>query len=484
MYENIDFDNIDLTQNPPQEEPDRQYYYIAKARQYVQEKSRKKGRPLTFCVNTFGCQMNARDSEKLIGILEQIGYVKKETEDADFVIYNTCTVRENANNKVYGRLGYLHSQKKKNPDMMIGLCGCMMQEPEVVEKIRTSYRFVDLVFGTHNIYKFAELIVAAFESKGMIVDIWKDTDKIVEDLPVERKYTFKSGVNIMFGCNNFCSYCIVPYVRGRERSRDSKDIIREIERLVADGVVEVMLLGQNVNSYGKNLEHPMTFAQLLEEVEKIDGLERIRFMTSHPKDLSDELIEVLGKSKKICKHLHLPLQSGSSRILKEMNRHYTKEQYLELVKKIRAAVPDIALTTDIIVGFPGETEEDFLETMEVVKEVQYDSAFTFIYSKRTGTPAATKEDQVSPEVVKDRFDRLLHVVQEIGSQKAGALQRTVQKVLIEEINAQDEHLVTGRLSNNSVVHVPGGADLIGKIVNVSLDECKGFYYLGTLAEGR
>lgn len=484
MYENIDFDNIDLTQNPPQEEPDRQYYYIAKARQYVQEKSRKKGRPLTFCVNTFGCQMNARDSEKLIGILEQIGYVKRETEDADFVIYNTCTVRENANNKVYGRLGYLHSQKKKNPDMMIGLCGCMMQEPEVVEKIRTSYRFVDLVFGTHNIYKFAELIVAAFESKGMIVDIWKDTDKIVEDLPVERKYTFKSGVNIMFGCNNFCSYCIVPYVRGRERSRDPKDIIREIERLVADGVVEVMLLGQNVNSYGKNLEHPMTFAQLLEEVEKIDGLERIRFMTSHPKDLSDELIEVLGKSKKICKHLHLPLQSGSSRILKEMNRHYTKEQYLELVKKIRAAVPDIALTTDIIVGFPGETEEDFLETMEVVKEVQYDSAFTFIYSKRTGTPAATKEDQVSPEVVKDRFDRLLHVVQEIGSQKAGALQGTVQKVLIEEINAQDEHLVTGRLSNNSVVHVPGGADLIGKIVNVSLDECKGFYYLGTLAEGR
>lgn len=484
MYENIDFDNIDLTQNPPQEEPDRQYYYIAKARQYVQEKSQKKGRPLTFCVNTFGCQMNARDSEKLIGILEQIGYVKKETEDADFVIYNTCTVRENANNKVYGRLGYLHSQKKKNPDMMIGLCGCMMQEPEVVEKIRTSYRFVDLVFGTHNIYKFAELIVAAFESKGMIVDIWKDTDKIVEDLPVERKYTFKSGVNIMFGCNNFCSYCIVPYVRGRERSRDPKDIIREIERLVADGVVEVMLLGQNVNSYGKNLEHPMTFAQLLEEVEKIDGLERIRFMTSHPKDLSDELIEVLGKSKKICKHLHLPLQSGSSRILKEMNRHYTKEQYLELVKKIRAAVPDIALTTDIIVGFPGETEEDFLETMEVVKEVQYDSAFTFIYSKRTGTPAATKEDQVSPEVVKDRFDRLLHVVQKIGSQKAGALQGTVQKVLFEEINAQDEHLVTGRLSNNSVVHVPGGADLIGKIVNVSLDECKGFYYLGTLAEGR
>lgn len=478
MYENIDFDNIDLTQNPPQEEPDRQYYYIAKARQYVQEKSRKKGRPLTFCVNTFGCQMNARDSEKLIGILEQIGYVKKETEDADFVIYNTCTVRENANNKVYGRLGYLHSQKKKNPDMMIGLCGCMMQEPEVVEKIRTSYRFVDLVFGTHNIYKFAELIVAAFESKGMIVDIWKDTDKIVEDLPVERKYTFKSGVNIMFGCNNFCSYCIVPYVRGRERSRDPKDIIREIERLVADGVVEVMLLGQNVNSYGKNLEQPMTFAQLLQEIEKVDGIERIRFMTSHPKDLSDDLIEVMKNSKKICKHLHLPLQSGSSRILKLMNRRYDKEHYLELVDKIRAAVPDIALTTDIIVGFPGETEEDFEETMDVVRKVRYDSAFTFIYSKRTGTPAAVMEDQIPEDVIKARFDRLLKEVQTISAEKAGALTGQTLPVLIEEKNEQDASLVTGRLSNNSVVHLPGTEDMIGKIVDVKLLECKGFYYMG------
>ena len=424
--------------------------------------------------------MNARDSEKLVGILEKIGYEKKETEDADFVIYNTCTVRENANNKVYGRLGYLHAQKKKNPHMMIGLCGCMMQEPNVVEKIRTSYRFVDLVFGTHNIYKFAELIVAAFESEGMIVDIWEDTDKIVEDLPVERKYSFKSGVNIMFGCNNFCSYCIVPYVRGRERSREPKDIIREIERLVADGVVEVMLLGQNVNSYGKNLEHPISFAQLLREVEKIEGLERIRFMTSHPKDLSDELIQVLAESKKICRHLHLPLQSGSTRILKEMNRHYTKEQYLELVKKIRTAVPDMAITTDIIVGFPGETEEDFLETMDVVKQVEYDSAFTFIYSKRTGTPAAAKEEQVPAEIVKDRFGRLLQVVQKIGAEKAEALTGTRQKVLVEDVNAQDEQLVTGRLSNNSVVHIRGGKELIGQIVEVTLDECRGFYYMGTL----
>ena len=312
----------------------------------------------------------------------------------------------------------------------------------------------------------------------MTIDIWKDTDKIVEDLPIERKYTFKSGVNIMFGCNNFCSYCIVPYVRGRERSREVKDIVREIEKLAADGVVEVMLLGQNVNSYGKNLEPQISFAQLLQEVEKIEGIERIRFMTSHPKDLSDELIEVMKHSKKICKHLHLPLQSGSSRILKIMNRRYTKEQYLELVDKIREAVPDISLTTDIIVGFPGETEEDFEETMDVVRKVGYDSAFTFIYSKRTGTPAAAMEDQVPEDVIKQRFDRLLKEVQTIAARKAEVYTGTTQKVLVETVNEQDEHLVTGRLSNNSVVHLPGNADMIGKIVDVRLNECKGFYYIG------
>ncbi len=464
--------------NVPQEEPARQYYFMDIAKDYVAQLAAQKGSPMTFHVSTFGCQMNARDSEKLVGILEKIGYVEVDSEEADFVIYNTCTVRENANNKVYGRLGYLNGFKRKNPFMMIGLCGCMMQEPEVVEKIRTSYRFVDLIFGTHNIYKFAELIVNSLEANSMTIDIWKDTDKIVEDLPVERKYSFKSGVNIMFGCNNFCSYCIVPYVRGRERSREPKEIIREIERLVADGVVEVMLLGQNVNSYGKNLENPMTFAELLQEIEKIEGLERIRFMTSHPKDLSDELIEVMKHSKKICKHLHLPLQSGSSRILKEMNRRYDKEHYLELVDKIRAAVPDIALTTDIIVGFPGETEEDFEETMDVVRKVRYDSAFTFIYSKRTGTPAAAKEEQVPEDVVKERFDRLLKEVQTIASEKAGAYTGQTLPVLVEEKNEQDASLVTGRLSNNSVVHFPGTEDLIGKIVDVKLVECRGFYYIG------
>ena len=471
-------DSMDLTQEPPAKEPERQYWFMKKARQLVQEKEKELRRPLRACTVTFGCQMNSRDSEKLAGVLERIGYVETEDENADFVIYNTCTVRENANLRVYGRLGYLHSLKKKNPHMMIALCGCMMQEPQVVEKLKKSYSFVNLIFGTHNIYKFAELVVSALLSDRMVIDIWKDTDKIVEDLPVERKYPFKSGVNIMFGCNNFCSYCIVPYVRGRERSRNPKDIIREIERLVADGVVEVMLLGQNVNSYGKNLEEPMTFAQLLQEVEKIEGLKRIRFMTSHPKDLSDELIEVMKNSRKICRHIHLPLQSGSSRILKLMNRRYDKEKYLDLVRKIREAMPDISLTTDIIVGFPGETEEDFLETMDVVEKVRYDSAFTFIYSKRTGTPAAVMEDQVPEDVVKDRFDRLLRKVQEIGREMSSRDTGTIQEVLVEEQNSQDPHLVTGRLSNNLLVHFTGDVSLIGQLCQVELLECRGFYYMG------
>lgn len=462
------------------EETQLQFDYIEKAKEYVKKESAHLGRPLTYCVHTFGCQMNARDSEKLVGILEQVGYVEGEDEHSDFVIYNTCTVRENANNKVYGRLGYLSNYKKKNPSMKIALCGCMMQEPTVVEKIKKSYRCVDLIFGTHNIYKFAELLCRMFASDSMIVDIWKDTDKIVEKLPIKRKFSFKSGVNIMFGCNNFCSYCIVPYVRGRERSREPKDILLEIEGLVQDGVSEIMLLGQNVNSYGKNLKQPISFARLLREVNKIEGLKRIRFMTSHPKDLSDELIEAIRDCDKVCKHMHLPLQSGSSRVLKVMNRHYDKAHYLELVDRLRAAVPDIAITTDIIVGFPGETDEDFAETLDVVKRVRYDSAFTFIYSKRTGTPAAAMEEQVSEEVVKRRFDELLAVVQQISNEKANELTGRILPVLVEELNGQDETLVTGRLENNSVVHLPGTADMIGNIYPVRLKECKGFYYIGEI----
>ena len=479
MYNEINLDKIDLRQEPPVEEPARQYYFMAECRQYTKRFFEENGRLPSASVYTFGCQMNARDSEKLIGILEKIGYEMTEDEHAELVLYNTCTVRDNANQKVYGRLGFLNTIKKKNPHMKIALCGCMMQEPSVVEKLQKSYRFVDLVFGTHNIYKFAELLASSLESDRMIIDIWKETDKIVEELPADRKFFFKSGVNIMYGCNNFCSYCIVPYVRGRERSRKPEDILQEIRRLVQDGVVEVMLLGQNVNSYGKNLEHPISFAELLQEVEKIEGLERIRFMTSHPKDLSDELIEVMKNSEKICRHMHLPLQSGSSRLLKIMNRRYTKEQYLALVEKLRNAIPDISLTTDIIVGFPGETEEDFRETLDVVRKVRYDSAFTFIYSKRTGTPAAVMENQVPEDVVKERFDRLLQKVQEISKRTSSRFEGQTMPVLVEQVNEQDSRLLTGRLSNNLLVHFPGTENLIGKIIDVKLEESKGFYYMGS-----
>ncbi len=479
----MDLDAVDTSPEAPDSEPQRQYYFMAKCRQHVRKEALRLGRPLTCATVTFGCQMNARDSEKLAGILEAVGYEPTEEEAAaDFLIFNTCTVRDNANQRVYGRLGEANGYKRHNPGMKIALCGCMMQEEAVIQRLRKSYPFVDLIFGTHNLYKFAELLYTSYEAGRMVIDIWKDTDRIVEDLPVQRKYPFKSGVNIMFGCNNFCSYCIVPYVRGRERSRRPEEILGEIRRLVADGVVEIMLLGQNVNSYGRNLEEPMTFAGLLQEAEKIEGLQRIRFMTSHPKDLSDELIEVMKHSAKICRHLHLPLQSGSTRILEQMNRRYTREQYEELALRIRREIPDIAITTDIIVGFPGETKEDLEETMEVVRRVKFDNAFTFIYSKRTGTPAAAMENQVPPEQVRQGFDRLLRLVQDTAREQVARYQGSVMDALIEEVNGNDPAMVTGRLSNNTIVHVPGDASMIGKLLPVSLDECHGFYYIGHIAE--
>ena len=464
----------------PETEPERQYYFIRECRNIVKRKEEELGRPLTACCVTFGCQMNARDSEKLRGILEEIGYRNTDKEEADLVLYNTCTVRENANTKVYGRLGYLHSLKDKNPHMIIGLCGCMMQEQQVVDRLRKSFRFVDLIFGTHNVYKLAELLYHVFEDQGMMVDILQKTEQVVEELPTDRKYFFKSGVNIMYGCNNFCSYCIVPYVRGREHSRDPEEILCEIRGLVRDGVREVMLLGQNVNSYGKGLpeDKSCSFARLLEQIAQIEGLDRVRFMTSHPKDLSDDLIAVMAKYPNICRHLHLPLQSGSTEILKKMNRRYTKDSYLALVDRIREAMPDISLTTDIIVGFPGETEEDFQETMDVVRRVRFDSAFTFLYSRRSGTPAADME-QVPENVMKDRFDRLLALVQKTGREQTARFEGRTMDVLVEQVNEHDASLVTGRLDNNTVVHFPGTADLIGQIVPVHLDVCQGFYYMGT-----
>lgn len=456
-----------------------QLEYIEKCKALVAE--RYDHQP-TFFIQNAGCQMNSLQTETVAGIVKKMGYeeVSRE-EDADVVIYNTCTVRENANLKIYGHLGHLKSIKKQKKEMKIVLFGCMMQEPEVIEKIHKDYSFVDLVFGTHNFHKFPELFYRSLNTEGQIIDVWKESDEIVEGMPADRKYSFKTGVNIMFGCNNFCSYCIVPYVRGREKSREPEAILQEIRELVADGVTEVMLLGQNVNSYGKTLENPITFAQLLQQVEKIEGLKRIRFMTSHPKDLSEELIETMAKSKKVCHHLHLPMQSGSSRILKIMNRRYDKEKYLELVQKIRTAIPDISLTTDIIVGFPGETEEDFQHTLDVVDKCEFDTAFTFIYSKRSGTPAAKMESQIPEDVVKDRFDRLLSLVQEKGRQASSRFQGTVQEILVEE-ESKEKGIYTGRTEYNLLVHFPGCRDLLGKYVKVRLDTCKGFYYFGTLVE--
>lgn len=465
-----------------------QHKYIDELKELVEKRENELSRRMTFCVTTFGCQMNARDSEKLKGILTECGMTELEDEKiADVVIFNTCTIRDNADQRFYGRLGSLVNIKKKNPDKIIGICGCLMQEEKARNKLLESYPYFDLIFGTHNVFAFAELMVKVFKrvpnKKGKyekIIDIWEDTEKIVEDLPKKRNYAFKSGVNIMFGCNNFCSYCIVPYVRGREKSRKSEEILCEIEALSMDGVKEIMLLGQNVNSYAKDDENELSFAKLLEAVTHIEGIERVRFMTSHPKDLSDELIEVIKNNPKICRHIHLPLQSGSSRILSLMNRRYDKDKYVNLALKIRKEIPDIAITTDIIVGFPTETAKDVDDTIDVIETVKFDGAFTFIYSKRNGTPAAIMDNQVPEEEAKKQFDRVLAAVQKVSIEQAMHNEGKVMDVLVEEINHQDDNLVTGRLSNNLTVHFPGDKSLIGEIVKVKLSECKGFYYIGEM----
>lgn len=435
--------------------------------------------PPSACVITFGCQMNARDSEKLTGILESAGFEVTEDEyAADFVLYNTCTVRENADNRLYGRLGRLSAEKKKKPLMKIAVCGCMMQEDTAVEKLRKSYPYVNLIFGTFNIHRFAELLLAMFSSERMIVDIWKEAGEVTEDLPVLRKYPFKSGVNIMYGCDNFCSYCIVPYVRGRERSRTSADILSEVRRLADDGVKEVMLLGQNVNSYGKGLADDILFPELLQKVCRVDGIERVRFMTSHPKDLSDDLIRVMSTEETCARHIHLAMQSGSNRILEMMNRHYTKEEFLRLTDKIKNADPDISITTDIIVGFPTETYADVKETVDVIEKAGFDNAFTFIYSRRSGTPAAKYPLPDDKNEIQKHFDEVLLAVQETAHKHAERFVGRTMRALVEGVNTQDSSLMTGRLSSNSLVHFRGDPNMTGSFVDVVLDDSHGFYYSG------
>ncbi len=371
-----------------------------------------------FFIQTYGCQMNEEDSEKISGMLKLMDYQKTEKkESADLIIFNTCCVRENAELKVFGNLWILKKAKEKNPDLIIAVCGCMMQQKGMAQNIIKTFPFVDIIFGTHNSYMLPEYLNMVKQQGKSVVEIWDKEKDIVEGLPIDRASGIKGFVTIMYGCNNFCTYCIVPYVRGRERSRNPEDIENEIKELVSKGYKEITLLGQNVNSYGKELKPDIDFADLLRRVNKIEGIERIRFMTSHPKDLTFKVIEAIRDCDKVCEHIHLPVQSGSSDIIKKMNRHYTKEYYIDLIGTMKKEIPDLALTTDIIVGFPGETEDDFNETLDLIEKVQYDAVFMFLYSIRKGTPAAEMEDQISEKIKHERFNRLVEAVNEICAKR-------------------------------------------------------------------
>lgn len=434
-----------------------------------------------YLISTFGCQMNEHDSEKISWTLEGLGYEATDNrEDADFIIFNTCVVRKSAEEKVYGKLGELKRLKRLKPDVILAVCGCMMQREEAREIVRTKFRHVDIIFGTNNIHKLPQLINRYLETNKTIIDVDEENREIVESIEANRKYSYKSFVNITYGCNNFCTYCIVPYTRGRERSREPEDIIKEIESLTQNGCKEVTLLGQNVNSYGKTLDQDYTFTDLLKEINEIKGIDRIRFMTSHPKDISDELITSFGKLDKICNHLHLPIQSGSNRILKAMNRKYTREDYLKKIRKIKNTVEDISITTDIIVGFPGETEEDFNETLDLVKEVKFDSAYTFLYSIREGTQAANMDEQIPDDVKHRRFQKLLDVLHPIGLESNEKLIGKVLEVLVEDISKNDPNKLNGRTRNNKLVHFEASKDIIGTIVKVKIDDVKTFTLEGSL----
>jgi tRNA-2-methylthio-N6-dimethylallyladenosine synthase len=438
-------------------------------------------RQKTYYTETYGCQMNEHDSEKISWILENMDYIKTDSaEKADFIIYNTCAIRENAELKVYGKIGALKKLKGLNPDLMIAICGCMMQREDVRKIITTKHKHVDIIFGTHNIHKLPQLINSHLKSGETIVDILEDTREIVEHIDVNRTYSYKAYINIMYGCNNFCTYCVVPYTRGRELSRTPENILREVEGLAKEGCKEVTLLGQNVNSYGKTLDYDYNFSNLLEDINKIDGIERIRFMTSHPKDLSKDLIKSYATLDKLAEHLHLPIQSGSNKILKEMNRNYTRESYIEIIKELRKAVPNIGLSTDIIVGFPGETEEDFNATLELIKEIRFDSAYTFLYSVREGTKAAKMENQVDYKVKHERFQRLSDALNEISLEENQKLIGQTLDVLVEEVSKNNPEVLTGRTRTYKLVHFKGNEDLIGSIVNIKIEKTTTFTLEGTL----
>ena len=456
---------------------------IAHQKVLMKEFAALENRPKTYCVVTYGCQMNAHDSEKLEGMLAEMGMTKAESrETADFVIFNTCCVRDNAQRRALGNVVWLKELKKTRPELMVAVCGCMMQQKGMGEQILRQYPFVDLAFGTHNLYRFAQLMLQAVKSRRRVVEvIQEDEGSIPEDLPVHRSSPYHAYITIMYGCNNFCSYCIVPYVRGRERSRASARIIEEARKLKADGVKEIMLLGQNVNSYGLDVEGELSFAQLLRELDQI-GIERIRFMTSHPKDISDELIAVIASSEHICHALHLPVQHGNNRVLESMNRRYTREKYLARVAAIREKIPDMSLTTDLIVGYPGETEEEFEDTCTLVQEVGYDSAFTFIYSPRIGTRAADMPDQIPEAVSSRRIQKLIAIQKENTHRNYAKYIGQTHSVLVDEASKRDENQMAGKNEYNITVNFPGSKALIGQIVRVKITSAGESTLRGELAD--
>ncbi len=439
------------------------------------------GKRLRYNILTFGCQMNERDSEILAGMLEEMGYQPaKEIDESDIILLNTCCVRETAENKIWGRIGELKALKSRKPEVILGIGGCMAQQPGVGEKMRRRAPHIDLIFGTHNIHQLPELIKGIKEDRKTVINIWRTEGSIIENLPSGRKRGVKAYVTIMYGCNNFCTYCIVPYVRGRERSRQAEDIIREVEGLAAQGYKEVMLLGQNVNSYGKDLDPKVDFAGLLQELDKVPGLARIRYMTSHPRDFTDSLIDVIAASEKVCEHFHLPVQAGGNKVLKRMNRGYTKEQYLELIAKIKARIPYASITTDLIIGFPGETDEDFAETVDLVEKVRFDSAFTFVYNKRSGTPAAQMPEQVPKEVKKSRITKLISVTNAISLEKNLAEVGRVHEILVESIHKKDPTRLEARTRTNKLVFLKGENNLIGQIVQARIVEAGTWHLDGEL----
>ncbi len=454
---------------------------ISRVRQRNDSDLQRSGRHKSAMVVTYGCQQNENDTEHLKGMLKEMGYLfTEEKEEADLILYNTCCVRENAELKVFGNVGALKHLKTKKPHMLIGICGCMMQQEHIVKQIKSKYKHVDMVFGTHTLYKFPEVLEKAMDEAYTIIDILDNDGYIVEDLPIHREGRVKAWVSIMYGCNNFCSYCIVPYVRGRERSRKPDIILEEIRQLVSEGYKEITLLGQNVNSYGKDLDTPMDFADLMKQVNAVQGVKRIRFMTSHPKDISDKLIQTMGEGENICEQLHLPFQAGSNNVLKAMNRKYTKERYLELIRKAKEAMPDIALTSDIIVGFPGETNEDFEQTLDIVRQVEFDSLFTFIYSPRKGTPAENLDDVLTKEEKQANFQRLLELQNEISLKKNKAYLGKTVEVLVEGTSKNNPEMLTGRTRTGKIVNFAGDQAMIGELINVEISDVQTWSMVGSV----